>query len=486
MNWRWTSFVCAGCVWGAGAVAWAEMGGDEGGTAKTAAASEESALVVDVQEAIAWALEGNRGLAVEKVGVERGAVAAEQAWAGIRNWEVAPVGSGREGDVASRREVGVEGRWTSSLGTRVYGSASAKEWDFDEVGTGHTRRSEVRVGVEQPLLKGFGRLEREEPGVVADEAWRAARRSLERKRSALVVQVVECWEAARYQERQVAADEEQSARLERLCALAEVRERRGNAGHTEVLRLAWQLGEARQRVENGRAALEIRLRELADLMGVGRERRIVLGESPLLEVAPPEEGQAVEVAWRERPEITQAEEDVGAARRGVKVARRGLLPEVSAVAEKAWWGEGESWSDAMGGGDGEWVVGVEGRMPLRMADARLEVSDRELAVRAAEGRLELARDTVALEVRSALAEWRRAQAALRLARENRLRAEERGELARALFEAGRGMADAVSDAETDVSAGVLGEAAAERDASVSAYRLLHAMGRLLDTPEELL
>ena len=486
MNWRWASLVCVGCVWGAGVVVWAEMGGDEGGAAEIASADEESVLVVDVQEAIAWALEGNRGLAVEKVGVERGAVVAEQAWAGIRNWEVAPVGSVREGDVASRREVGVEGRWTSALGTRVYGSASAKEWDFEDVGTGHTRRSEVRVGVEQPLLKGFGRLEREEPGVVANEAWRAARRSLERKRSALVVQVVECWEAARYQERQVAADEEQSARLERLCALAEVRERRGNAGRTEVLRLAWQLGEARQRVENGRAALEIRLRELADLMGVGRERRIVLGESLLLEVEPPEEGQAVEVAWRERPEITQAEEDVGAARRGVKVARRGLLPEVSAVAEKAWWGEGESWSDAMGGGDGEWVVGVEGRMPLRMADARLEVSDRELAVRAAEGRLELARDTVALEVRSALAEWRRAQAALRLARENRLRAEERGELARALFEAGRGTADAVSDAETDVSAGVLGEAAAERDASVSAYRLLHAMGRLLDTPEELL
>ena len=117
--------------------------------------------------------------------------------------------------------------------------------------------------------------------------------------------------------------------------------------------MAWQLGEARQRVENGRAALEVRLRELADLMGVGGERRIVLGESPLLEVEPPEEGAAVEVAWRERPEIRQAEEDVGAARRGVKVARRGLLPEVSAVAEKAWWGEGDSWSDAMGGGDGE-------------------------------------------------------------------------------------------------------------------------------------
>ena len=213
MKWKWIQWVCVGCAWGVGVVA---AGGGEGVETKEEGQEGKNGtevLVVDVQEAIAWALEGNRGLAVEKVGVERGKVAAEQAWAGIRNWEVAPVGSVREGDVASRREVGVEGRWTSSLGTRVYGTAGAKEWDFEEVGTGHTRRSEVRVGVEQPLLKGFGRLEREEPGVVADEAWRAARRSWERKRSALVVQVVECWEAARYQERQVAADAEQAARL---------------------------------------------------------------------------------------------------------------------------------------------------------------------------------------------------------------------------------------------------------------------------------
>ena len=486
-------------VWVAGgAVAWAggaegevsaEVAGDAEGTARgaevVAATGATEPWLVGLEEGIAWALEGNRGLAVEAVGVERGAVGAERAWQGVAGWEVAPVGGVREGDGTSRREAGVEAQWTGGWGTRLYGRTGVREWDFGDEEE-RVRRGEVRVGVEQPLLKGFGRLVREEAGVAADEAWRAARRSLERRRSALVVQVVECWEGARYQARQIDADIAQARRLEKLRALADVRERRGEVGRTEVLRLDWQLGEARQRVEDGRSALEVRLRELADLMGVGPERELVLGESPLLEVEVPEESQAVAVAWRERPEVAQAEEELGAARRGVKIARRGLLPDVSVVAEKAWWGEGESWNEATGGGDGEWVVGLEGRMPLRMADARLEVSDRELAVRAAEGRLELVKDSVALEVRSALAEWRRARNSLRLARENRARADERGELARALFEAGRGAADAVSDAESDMAAGVLGEAAAERDASVSAFRLLHALGRLVDTPEELL
>lgn len=475
--------MAAACAVGVGGAAWAE----EEGAAASVDVAPENVWGVDVGEAIALALEGNRGLLVESVGVERGEVAARRAWEGVGGWEVSPVGGVDGGDGIERREAGVEAEWTGAWGTKVSGSVKAREWDFKDSAAdgGIRRRGEVRVGIEQPLLRGFGKLVREEPGVAADESWRASRRALERRRSALAVQVAECWEGARYLARQVEADEAQAVRLERLCALADVRERRGTAGRTEVLRMEWQLGEARQRVENGRAGLDVKLRELADLMGLDRGASVELAESPLIDVAVSDEDAAIAVAWRERLEVAQAEEDIAAARRGVKVARRGLLPDVAVSAEKVWWGEGAEWSDATSGGEGEWVVGLEGRMPLRRAEAKLDVADRELEVKAAEGRLELAKDGVALDVRTALAEWRRSRAALGLARENRARAEERGELARALFEAGRGTADAVSDAEADVATGLLGEAGAERDVSVAGYRLLHALGRLVDVSEDL-
>ena len=400
-------------VWAFAVIGWAEEG--EGLATGQEGQERMSPVVVGREEAVAWALAGNRGLTVEGLDVERNEVAAERAWEGIGGWEVSPVGSLEGGDGTRLQEAGVEGQWTGDWGTRVSGSVRAREWHFDEPGVAPSRRGEIRVGVEQPLLKGFGKLVREEGAVEADEAWRAARRGWERKRSALAVQVASCWEGARYLEREIAADRAQAGRLERLCAQADAKERRGEAARTEVLRLEWQLGEARQRVENEMAELGVRLRELGDLMGVEGNREVRLAECPLLEVEAPEEGKAVEVAWKERPEVAQAEEDVAAARRGVKVARRGLLPEVSVGAEQAWWGEGEEWSDATGGGKEELRVGVAGRMPLRMAEARLDVKSREIAVAAAEGRLEMVRDEVALDVRTALAEWRRAQGALALA-----------------------------------------------------------------------
>ena len=55
-----------------------------------------------------------------------------------------------------------------------------------------------------------------------------------------------------------------------------------------------------------------------------------------------------------------------------------------------------------------------------------------------------------------------------------------------LFEAGRGSADSVSDAESDLSGAELAELAARREASVSAYRLLHVLGTLVPAPRDLL
>ena len=77
-------------------------------------------------------------------------------------------------------------------------------------------------------------------------------------------------------------------------------------------------------------------------------------------------------------------------------------------------------------------------------------------------------------------------AELDLATRNRELANDRAELSRPLFEAGRATADSVSDAEADAVKSQLQELTARQDASVSAYHLLDTLGTLVPTPQELL
>ena len=78
-------------VWAFAVIGWAEEG--EGLATGQEGQERMSPVVVGREEAVAWALAGNRGLTVEGLDVERNEVAAERAWEGIGGWEVSPVGS---------------------------------------------------------------------------------------------------------------------------------------------------------------------------------------------------------------------------------------------------------------------------------------------------------------------------------------------------------------------------------------------------------
>ncbi len=450
--------------------------------ASGAAAGE--ALPLTLEDAIARALEHNRQLVKGALDLQGYRLAADRARETVRGFRVAPTGSVGAGSDSETGRAGLAAEATGPYGTRVAAAASAQQIDVE--GAPALRREEVRVEVEQPLFRNFGPLVQNEPIVAANETWLAARRAWERDRSALVVAVVDLYESLIYLRHQIESDEAFAARMERLCALAGARERQGKATRTEVLRLDLQRGEAALRLETERAQLAVQFQEFAELLGLSLETAFRLAPPDLLDLGESDAERALAVALDQRPDVAQAFQDVATADRQALLARRNLLPDLRLTARQTTFGEGEEWSDAGRFDQDDWFVGLVADVDLNLRGARLDAARAEVDAEARRQVAEIVRNRLALEVNSAWSAYRRTRATVDLAARNRELAANRAELARALFEAGRASADSVSDAEADGRAAELGELAARRDASVAAYRLLHALGTLVPAPREIL
>lgn len=450
--------------------------------ARTLPAAEP--LVLTLEDAIAQALAHNLDLARGALDVEAHEFDAARAAESVRGIRLVPAGAAETGSESSVWRAGLGTAATLPWGMEVGAEASASQTEPDNADP--ARRTQVSLSVSQPLFRRFGTLVRDEPAVLASEALRATRRTWERDRSALVLQVAESCESLVCLARRLECDEAQARRLERLAALASVREGRGEASRTEVLRLDLQRGEAESRTETDRAELDIARETFANLLGLPPDTPVDVVPPPLLDLEDVPPDRALAVALRERPDYAQALDDIATADRQTLLARRALLPDLSLTARHTLHGDAPDWSDASRLDDTDWRIGLEGSMDLDLREARYGA--RKAATEASGRRTaaEIVRRRLALDVHAAQTECRRARRERKLARRNLELADRRAELAQALFEAGRGTADAVSDAEADALSARLRDLEAQRAASVSSYRLLHVLGTLVPAPADLL
>ena len=439
---------------------------------------------LSLEDALARALEHNRDLVKGALDVEGSRLAAERARETVQGIQITPQGAGGEGSDSGHWAGGLRAETTGPYGTRMAAEALVRQ--LEVTGAPGQRRGEIRMEVTQPFFRNFGPLVRNEPLVAANETLLAARRAWERDRSALAVRVAELYEDLIVLHGQIASDEALAARLEKLWALADARERQGKASRPEVLRMDLQRGEAALRLETERSQLAVRFQEFANLLGMPLDACFRLTPPAALELDVPDADRAVAVAFAERPDYAQALQDIETGDRQLRLARRNLLPDLRLSGSQTTFGEGEDWSEAGRLDQDDWFVGLTADMNLNLRGARLDVARAGVEADARRQVAEIVRNRLALEVNAGLAEYNRARAERELALRNRELAARRAELARALFEAGRASADSVSDAEADLSQTELGELEAQRAASVSAYRLLHVLGTLVPVPRELL
>jgi outer membrane protein TolC len=442
-----------------------------------------AAQPLDLEAAIDLALRQNASLKIAALNCDSRRIALDSAHTAFAV-KLSPGAGWRKSDDTEQRQLGLAASRKTSWGTTLELSGESQQRLFQDASDYH--RDSVRVRLSQPLLQQFGPLMNREPIVAAEQAALRAERELELRKADIVLQVVETYEQLFLLQQQESFDQVRLRRLERMRRLTAAKEKQGRAGRVDVLRVELQYGEAESRLNQTRERLTAIRAELAELLGLPASADLEAVRAAWPDIEMPDAAQAVAVAMERRLDFAQVLADCEDAARGVKIARRNLLPDIRWITELERYGEGDTASRAQDLDRDAWLVALT----LNTADVLRR--DERIALRQAVLNEKTARVTAASskralerQVQQAVAAYARAKAELPLAERNCALAEARMRVAQRMFEIGRGDGFSVSDAEEALLQAQNRLLAAQSEAVITAYRLLRALGMLLETPEHL-
>ena len=428
-------------------------------------------------EAINHGLIHNRAMRIANLSVEEAGIAVtEQAAAFALRWSP-------EGGVSINQDE----ESSSFYGLRM---SRRFEWGGEaSIGAGYENRDDgdgayARFDIRQPLFRDAGFLVNSEGETRAREAALDARRSLYLRKMELMIDIVRGYEAVLRYERQVEMDRLALKRLEDLLTLTRVREETGNATRLDSLRVDQQRGEAEVNLEGSLELLALERDDFFNVIGWTNAVDVVFTEPPLLDLESPTLPDALAIAFSNRLDYARALDQLTAAERQIVIARKDLQPDLDIVANYRMTGgqDGRSSTDLA---EDSWFAGIAVDPELNRYERRAgllrTVSRRDQAI------ISLADLDYVIErdIKQQNRAYHRARASYTIARRNTELAWKRLTLAESMFRAGQGDNFSVTDAESAHAAAIATELAARAEASLSAYRLMFALGTLLDVPHEL-
>lgn len=433
---------------------------------------------IDLPKAIGMALENNRDLARQALGLRSAAYGIDSARAEF-SLRLVPTGTARTDQDGSTVNYGLTAVQKFLPGTAL--EVGGRMEERDDEASDRSQRSVMQVGLTQPLFRDFGALVQGEAITKAGQQLRRARRDLDLQRSDLVVNVVETFEALIRLERQIRSAEASFQRMDKLYRLTQARERQGRASRVDTLRVELKRGQALSRLESDRERFSFTQRDFAELLGQSPETTFALEPPPLLEIELPAPESAIATALSNRLDYAQAWQDYDDTIRGVKIAEKALLPAVSLVTRY----ERVNDDSTVDEEEDRWSVGLAGDTDLARTRERAQLGQATISRESAQETVRIHELGIAREVRQLMTAYQQARAELLIAERNYTLAENRARLARRLFEIGRGDNFSVTDAEEALHDADLRRLSARADASVTGYKLLRGLGTLVEAPEEL-
>jgi len=441
-----------------------------------------SADPIGLEDAVTLALASNRSLRVLSMAVASAELSVRGARADFA-LGVTPRGGVDTSDDSETVEWGVALTRRTTLGTSL---SVGGEMGRDEIGSADpVHRARVNVELQQPLLRGLGPLVNREAVTRAEVQLAASRREVELRRTDLIVQVVEAYEDLLRLQKQTEFDGQSVARIDRLVRLTRAREAQGRATRVDMLRVEQQRGDLQIRLEKTLEALSLARADFADLLG--SDPAVVFEAVPcaMLAVTLPDDVAAEAMALSNRLDYAQVLQDYTDARRGVRIARRNLLPDLDLISRYERYGSGASRSEATDLNDESWFVGLSASSDLTLREERVALGQARIDVDAAEESVRMVESAIRRQVRQTLLTYRRVQNEVRAAERNFQLARNRALLARRMFEMGRGDSFTASDAEDALLESQNRMLASQTEASVAAYRLLRSLGILVEYPADL-
>ena len=412
----------------------------------------------------------------------------EKAW-GVQGAEAGfqpvafPVSDAGMSESSRQLTYGVGARQKAPWGTtaEVKGVMDSLQFEGQDPG----RRSRVAVSLEQPLFRNAGPLVQQEPVRRAESAQMAARREYAIFRTDLIVNVAQGYETLYRLQVECRYAAESLERLNRLYYLTRVRESQGRTSRLEALRAEQKKGNAEIRLVKAREQEQRQQADFAELLGFPPEQMFTLESCPVLGVTLMDPAHSEALALSNRLDYAQIQADYEDARRGVAVARHNLLPDLNAITRYEWRDSLEKPDPGTEWANDGWFVGLAARSdwPPREEQARLEQA--KINAQLATLEIETVRRAIGRQVRENIRAYERLAAEVPLAEQSFALAGKRAQLARRLFEMGRGNSQDVMDAEEALQTAETQLLATQSDSSVAGYQLLRAIGILEDSPADL-
>ncbi len=453
-----------------------------GGAARAAAASEatnDAPCAWTLPAAIDYALAHNRAIEARRLGLESRQVGAGAAADSYR-WTLRPLGGAEARDDGRYIDAGLSAVRATEAGTVLSAGPRFQQTTLDNAPDVNEGR--VAIEVRQPLLRRGGRLVNAEPLVRASREVQTARRELELQRADIVLRVVELHEELFRLQRRFTNDTAAVSRMDAFLRLTRARDRQGRAARGDTLRAEIAGGTIHQQRADTAARLTARRAELADLLGLPPSVPFDALPGPRFVVSAPAADEAAAIALSNRLDYAQILQDIDDARRGVRIARQTLLPDIELVSRYERQGQGDTASAAMSLDHNAWMVGVRLLSDFPPRAERRALSQAEITERVARLRSDTVQSAIRLQVLQALDVLHRSDDELPLAGTTLAAARQRLELMRRLYSSARATTFDVADAETQWREADERWLAASSAVTVAAYRLLWTLGTLTDVP----
>jgi outer membrane protein TolC len=338
----------------------------------------------------------------------------------------------------------------------------------------------LRLGIQQPLFTGF-RLQAGERSARLLEA--AAGQDLEKNRAELAFAVKAAyWGLARSREFEKVIDENVRQVGEHLKDVRAFSDQ-GLATRNDVLRAELELSNAEIMRIDARNAAEVALTALVSLIGLPLDSDIDLTTSVESRASriPAEavkgDGDQIERALAQRPEIKSAEFRIKASEMGVKAVRSAFLPQVYLSGNYYYLRPNPRILPSLDRFKGTWDVGVSVSFDIwNWGQTKRQTDQAEARLGQAREARKALEDQAVLEVTQCRLSLARAGEKVRVAGQAVGQAEENLRVTRERFKQGVALSSDVLDAEVALLQAKLGRTQAAIDQVVAQARLEKALG----------
>ncbi len=254
----------------------------------------------------------------------------------------------------------------------------------------------------------------------------------------------------------------------------------GNASKADVLRAQTGVAAAELAVERAKNGVALTARQVRIAIHATDAERLEPGEGldGPVPPAPTNVRAIIDEAHRSRPEIKSIDKNAAAARKLASVANAGKYPQLSAFGDLTYANPNQRRFPQRSEWFPTWAVGAQVTWsPNDLVAAGPAAGDADARAAALEAQRGAVRDGIELEATQAYQAIREADAAIASTLRQLESATEGYRVARELFNAGRGTATTLTDAETILAQTRFEHLNAKVDARIARIRLEHALGR---------